>query len=299
MGIWLMEVCKNCGQPNKLVLDRSNATKLCRNCGFVSDSSVLDKGKDWRVFADDNSQADSARASISTENWYDHSGTCIVSNKNSLLMRTQTKLHHVTTERDLMTAMTELRLVSEAFALSEAILERCKSIIRHLHKLNNLKRRASTIYILAIVFIACRCEKMDRSLYEMTRYDRSITEKDLGRAIARIRLILPKEMHPKSVSAKELAVRLCSKFKLSPTFADAVHFVCEMSERFSGRVRRTNSLAAGAIYFCATLKRVPFDLRELSVRTGAGESTIRTVAREIESHITPTASAHLSEILSQ
>lgn len=88
--------------------------------------------------------------------------------------------------------------------------------------------------MLAVTYLACREAGVTRTVKELVVYDRAIGEKDLGKAINRIKKILPTRGGSVSAeSATQLLPRYCSRLQLSMHLSDvAEHIARQASQIF-------------------------------------------------------------------
>lgn len=84
--------------------------------------------------------------------------------------------------------------------------ERCKEIVKDLQTSDQLKGRTGPLYMLSVIYLACREENIPRSLKELVMYDRAITEKELSRAINRLKKKLPPRTQHTSATSADLMV---------------------------------------------------------------------------------------------
>eukprot|EP01071_Lankesteria_metandrocarpae_P002350 Lankesteria_metandrocarpae@DN2264_c0_g1_i2.p1 len=288
-GSRVTKSCPNCKDKSVVIYDNKAGDELCSRCGLILESRVMSDEQEWRSFSNTDGGsggADRSRVGGPNDAWLQDGvqGTTMLGGdrKHTRLLQT----HEMATglgssDRQLKTSFSNLRLVTESFALRENVVERCKEIVKDLQSSGNLKTRTGTLYMLSVVYIACREESITRSLKELVTYDRTITEKELGRAINRLKKFLPNRSQPLSYAAAELMPRFCSRLQLSQQVVNVADHVCRKAEQVINRSHRPNSVAAGAIYLVAQLCNAKVDLSDVSAVARTGESTVRTVFKEM------------------
>ena len=91
-----------------------------------------------------------------------------------------------------------------------------------------LRSRSTAVSMLAITYLACREAGATRTVKELVVYDRSITEKELGKAINRIKRQLPLRGGTNNAeNATHLLPRYCSRLQLSMHISDVAEHVAK------------------------------------------------------------------------
>ncbi|KFG30843.1 transcription initiation factor IIB, partial [Toxoplasma gondii p89] len=206
-------------------------------------------------------------------------------------------------DRQLKVAFNYIRLIGEAFALRDNVLERAKEITKDLMQDGvQLRTRSNTTTMLAITYLACREAGVTRTVKELVVYDRAISEKELGKAINRIKKLLPQRGGVNSAeSATQLLPRYCSRLQLSMHVADVAEHVAKratqviISSHRHVLARRPNSVAAAAIWLVVKLLNSSTNpnlpkASEIASVTGAGEHTLRSIYKDmldVAEHLLP------------
>ena len=108
-----------------------------------------------------------------------------------------------------------------------------------------LRSRSTAVAMLAITYLACREAGVTRTVRELVVYDRSISEKELGKAINRIKRQLPLRGGCNNAeTATQLLPRYCSRLQLSMHVSDVAEHVAKRASQvfISSHRRGTTSI---------------------------------------------------------
>lgn len=188
--------CKECGNKN-LVRDTVRAELICSNCGLVIEERQIDMGQEWRAF--DLEQRERRRRvgvpitytihdkGLSTMiDWrnQDYSGKNISGNNRATLYRLRKwqKRMRVSDaiERNLAFALSELERLCSQLDISRNIKERAALIYRKALEKRYIKGRNIESVITAALYIACRQNRVPRTLEEIAFASKS-SKKEIGR----------------------------------------------------------------------------------------------------------------------
>ncbi|OEH80485.1 transcription initiation factor iib [Cyclospora cayetanensis] len=311
------------GSGSTIVLDSSSGDQLCRDCGYVLEERVLNEEQEWRSFSAETSGgapkgADRNRVGEALDGWLEDGGigTSMLigggsSSKGLGSGRRLQMLHEAATggsgagesgsrDRQLRAAFSYLRLIGEAFSFRDHVLERAKEIAKELLDAGHLRSRSTAVSMLAITYLACREAGATRTVRELVVYDRSISEKELGKAINRIKRQLPMRGGTNNAeTATHLLPRYCSRLQLSMHISDVAEYVAKRATQIFVCSHRPNSVAAAAIWLVVQLlssssnPQQPLLLpkaSEIASVTGAGEHTLRTICKDmldVAEHLLP------------
>lgn len=156
------KTCPYCGPTQNgaqtIVFDASSGDQLCRECGLVVEEKALSEEQEWRNFSAEAASsgrggAGRNRVGDTLDAWLEDGGigtTMLVSGAGGSLgggkaasnAKRLQQLHEATTsglgagvgsgDRQLKAAFNYLRLIGEAFALRDNVLERAKEITKDL-----------------------------------------------------------------------------------------------------------------------------------------------------------------------
>eukprot|EP01071_Lankesteria_metandrocarpae_P002349 Lankesteria_metandrocarpae@DN2264_c0_g1_i1.p1 len=139
-GSRVTKSCPNCKDKSVVIYDNKAGDELCSRCGLILESRVMSDEQEWRSFSNTDGGsggADRSRVGGPNDAWLQDGvqGTTMLGGdrKHTRLLQT----HEMATglgssDRQLKTSFSNLRLVTESFALRENVVERCKEIVKDL-----------------------------------------------------------------------------------------------------------------------------------------------------------------------
>ncbi|MHC1591341.1 MAG: transcription initiation factor IIB [Candidatus Helarchaeales archaeon] len=188
--------CKECGNPH-LIRDAVRAELICSNCGLVIEERQIDMGQEWRAF-DIEQRERRSRVGIPLTytihdkglstmiDWrnQDYSGKNISGNSRATLYRLRKwqKRMRVSDaiERNLAFALSELERLCSQLDVSRNIKEQAALIYRKALEKRYIKGRNIESVITAALYIACRQNRVPRTLEEIAYASKS-SKKEIGR----------------------------------------------------------------------------------------------------------------------
>ncbi|KAH0474553.1 MAG: hypothetical protein KVP17_004365 [Porospora cf. gigantea B] len=275
--------CPNCHGESIVIYDSHSGDELCSACGLVVESRVMSEEQEWRSFSnsDGGSGGDRSRVGGPSDLWLSDGvqGTSMMSGDSKyqkLMMVHEMATALSSSDRQLKAAFQNLRLIADTFNLRENVVERCKEIVKDLQTEDALKNRTGPLYMLGVVYLACREEGIQKTLKELVGFDRTFTEKELGKATNRLKKLLPqrRKNNPSHFSASEFLPRFCAGLQISPGLCTLAEHIAQRAEPNLGRQHRPNAIAAGAIYFVCQLKHVRLDPQDIA---GIAKTTLVAV----------------------
>ncbi|MHA1143542.1 MAG: transcription initiation factor IIB [Candidatus Helarchaeota archaeon] len=188
--------CKECGNPH-LIRDVVRAEIICSNCGLVIEERQIDMGQEWRAFDLEQRERRSRVGvpitytihdkGLSTMiDWrnQDYAGKNISANSRATLYRLRKwqKRMRVSDaiERNLAFALSELERLCSQLDLSRNIKEQAALIYRKALEKRYIKGRNIESVITAALYIACRQNRVPRTLEEIAVASKS-SKKEIGR----------------------------------------------------------------------------------------------------------------------
>lgn len=316
------DVCKPCRMQGKItqtVHDTSTGDVICTECGLVLAERCIDESQEWRNFQDESvhfgpkvndrmrgGDAAGQRDPITNQ----LSGTSFTGAvpgfegmaEHQLMADQQLRLS--SSEKALKTVSEKMKAMTQSLNLSESILQRCLSYVRHLSEKNKLGPKHDAAWCCAIVYVACREESASRTISELAHSvasPRDLNAQDFEKLMKKkvkqlqARDMLGLELTSKSkndhIPAQELMGRFVSKLELSrEVFKPAVHIAEQMKKRSALTDRRVDAggsqnqqaaIVATAILIVAHLLELPEkpSQRDLAIVARIPESAV-TVAYE-------------------
>ena len=175
---------------------------VCSDCGLVVAADRIDRGPEWRSFADDDRQSKRTGAPL-TRSRHDRGLSTEIGRSTRLKgrkrrqmarMRRQHNRARISTKRDRnqVYGFTEIRRVVGALSLPERVRDHACSLFRSAQNEDLLRGRSIEGFAAACVYAACRVASISRSKREVTDAARAtLDEKEAAYAALNRELGLP------------------------------------------------------------------------------------------------------------
>ncbi|GIX63788.1 transcription initiation factor TFIIB, putative [Babesia caballi] len=283
--------CVDCGDAGIIVVDHTEGNQICVTCGRVAENVLISDQQEWRSFnseASSGSGNDRNRVGDVNDAWLENANSTTFIGGSRKMQQIQNIVgSYESSEKPLKSAFSMLRHIGDSINTNDLVLERGKEILKELHDGGHLKGRGNALNILAVLYMACREVGVSRTLKEMVVYDSKVSEKDLGRAINRLKKLLPMRGNAQVEDTAQLIPRLCSNLKMTSKLASLCEYAAGKAAMILRTSHRTTSLAAGVIYFITQVAwsrqfgaAVP-SLAEIARVCGTSENTIKTTYKEL------------------
>jgi len=262
---------------------------ICGRCGYVVSERLEDSGPERRSFTDDKTNrtrtGDGTSLAI-----HDHGLATLINpiNRDSVgkplsysMKKTLKRLRvwdsrsqvQYSLDRNLRHAFSELRLMKDKLALSDAVIEKAAYIYRKALDKKLVRGRSISAMIAASLYAACRDTETPRTLNDITAAI-NIKRKDLTLCYR----ILVKELDLKMpvVDSVQCIARIASKAELSEKikrYAVKILKKAEQNRILAGK--DPMGLAASALYISSLRMRVNCTQKILAQAAGVTEVTVR------------------------
>ncbi len=287
-----METCHECGGR---FLENMTGEMECDSCGLIN-GQALDTGKEWRVFSD-GSGANQERTGMAPTwmlhdkglttdiDWRnrDHAGGRITGDfaKRLRRIRTQHKRTRIrnSTERNLVSALSELNRLASQMTLPQPIREEAAYIYRKSVEAKLVRGRSIEGVVAASLYAACRMRGNPRTLDEVGLHSRT-GRKEIGRTFRAIRRELALDVTP--AQPEGYIPRFCGDLGLPARVEGrALQILRHVSDSSMMAGRGPTGIAAAAVYLSSRMSESKRTQREVSQAAGVTEVTIRNRYREI------------------
>jgi transcription initiation factor TFIIB len=190
-----IKVCIECG-GTQFIEDHDSGELVCRSCGYVISSKLIDMGPDWRAFTKE--QRDKLPRAGAPSSWtiydkglsttigwqdIDSAGKVLDPAESAKLQRLR-KLHRRIKvsgahERNLVQALNEINQVGYRLSLPRNVLETSSVIYRGAVEKNLIRGRPIRNMAIASVYLACRQCGVVRTIDEVASAA-SLSRKDIA-----------------------------------------------------------------------------------------------------------------------
>ncbi|PSQ37612.1 transcription initiation factor IIB [Halobacteriales archaeon QS_9_70_65] len=269
---------------------RSTDTEtVCDDCGLVVDETAIDRGPEWRSFADDDTNPERCGApltrsrhdrGLSTEIGY---STRLKGRKRRRVarMRRQHRRAQVGSKRDRnqVYGFTEIRRLTGRLELPESLQERACVLFESAQKEDLLRGRSIEGFAAAAVYAVCRTASVSRTVEEVAD-EATASRAELQAAYDAMNRALGLPTGP--IDPAEYLARYASKLDVPDGVERRARELAERARETGLSVGRNPSgVAAACIYTAA--REVAYELTQAEVSDVAGVSavTIRNSYREL------------------
>ena len=269
--------------------------KVCDECGLIVETTMIDRGPEWRAFNHNERQSKSRVGAPTTKTMHDKGltttidwkdkdayGRNIGSKKRSQMNRLRRWQERIRTkdagERNLQFALSEIDRMSSALGLPESVREVASVLYRKSLSEDLIRGRSIEGVATACLYAACRTEGLPRSLEEIEEVSR-VERKEIGRTYRYVSKALGLEMKP--VDPKQYVQRYCSELDLSEKVkTKSMEIIDVTAEKGLLSGKSPTGFAAAAIYAAALLCNEKRTQREVADVAQVTEVTIRNRYQE-------------------
>ena len=181
--------CEDCGESN-FVEDHASGDLICRSCGRVAESHLIDERSEWRTFSDkDKEGADPNRVGGPVNALLRDGGlsTMISGGKGvdkslaNNLQRMQAR-SDLGPDKALVLAFRDISRVCSSMKLPDVVRHQANEYFRDaLEKSKAAKTKAQSAVVAAVIFLACRQTGYPRTFKEIRAFVPQARVKDIGR----------------------------------------------------------------------------------------------------------------------
>lgn len=277
--------CIRCGK-NSVLLDESNNEKFCSYCGYVISGNA-----EQETFSEELSNKSSKRSSITSDigsatinpKDKDSFGKPVSESMASSIKRTS-KLDskaktHSPTEKNLKQAQIEIDKLKDKLVLSDAVIEKAKSIYKKAIEKKLTKGYSIKGLVGACLYASCKDLEIPRTMNEICDII-NIKKNDVSRCykliVREFDLQIPVTDPMIHVSRIASAVRMSEKTKRK-----AISILKEVKKTDTNVGKEPIGIIAGALYLAGISTRELKTQKEIAKASGVTEVTIRKRCKDI------------------
>ena len=280
--------CPECGK-NDQVMDKNTGEIICRNCGLVLESNVIDSGPEWRVFSNEDWELKKRTGPQITFSKYDKglsSKIWIGKDSSGHKLRLQDRMKmlrlrkwnirarlRTTAERNLSIAMAELDRLCDTMKIPPSLKESAALIYRKALKEDLVRGRSIASIAAASLYLALRRADVPRTLKEIVESS-SRSRKEISRCY---RLLIWELGYKTPIDDP---VQYISKISTKANISQKVQMraieILQKARRLQINVGKgPRGLAAAALYIASLELKEKTSQRNLAEAAGVTEVTIR------------------------
>ncbi len=286
------EKCADCGCDR--FEEGNDAHNYCKDCGLVANSQVIDYGQDWRSYEDGSGKDNERTGAAKDILQHDYGITTEISPIGGALSSKQRgkwgRLKHIdnrgrirnSTERNLATALTELKRISSRMSLPKTTQKEAAFIYRKAVDKKLIRGRSIEGVVAASIYAACRLHQNPRTLDDVGRHSRT-GRKEIGRTFRFLKrqLVLTIGLS----NPTDYIPRFCSELKVPKDIELEAHRILASVGSEAMISRGPTGIAAAAIYLAAKRQKKDRTQSEVAQVAGVTEVTIRNRYKELCEHL--------------
>lgn len=275
------EPCITCGGDD-FVEFKSEGDLVCRHCGTVKESHLIDERSEWRTFSDkDKDTTDPNRVGGPTNHLLEGLTTTIGRERNDGgLSHALNRIHARTNnpDRALVAAFKEVSTICDHLKVKGGVKDRACEEYKAVVEAKTLKGRSVKALAAACVFLACRHEKQARTFKEITAVMGSdVSKKEIGRCFKDLQQLkkealikggargdaLASSMNQTVQHPKEFVLSYCNDLKIDFKVKKAAEQIAINAKPQDRRVawdgRTPTSIASAIVYITVMLEELRKD----------------------------------------
>ena len=263
---------------------------VCEDCGLIVETDRLDRGPEWRSFADDETNPKRTGAPLTVAR-HDHglsteigyaANVSAAKRRQFARLRRQHNRARVTSkrERNQIHAFTRIKHIVSNESLPTPVRDQACSLFRSAQNEDLLRGRSIEGFVAACLYAACRLASISRTVDEITTASQSSREefqaaydalnRELGLPIEPTH---PREYLPRYADRLELSVGVERRAKelVDRTEAEGIHIG-----------RNPSGIAAACLYTAAKEHGKSLTQREAADVASVTPVTLRTTYQELK-----------------
>ena len=265
-------------------LRRTDTETVCSDCGLVVEETAIDRGPEWRSFADDDADPERCGAPL-TRSRHDRGLSTEIGHSTRLKGRKRRRLarmrrHHRRArigskrERNQVYGFTEIRRITGRLELPESLQERACVLFESAQEADLLQGRSIEGFAAAAVYAVCRTASVARTVEEVVAVA-TATESELTVAYDAMNRELGLPTGP--IDPAEYLARFASALEV-PTRLErrARALAAEATDTGIAAGRDPSGVAAACLYTAAREAGYDLTQAELSDVADVSAVTIRT-----------------------
>jgi transcription initiation factor TFIIB len=231
--------------------------------------------------------ADNGLATVIAKSDRDASGHLLDAEMRAIMQRLRTwdsRTHaHSPADRNLIKAFSELDMIRDRLALSEAVVEKAAYIYRKIQDRGLIRGRTISGIMAATIYAACREIGTPYSLRDIAAAG-NLKRKDIARNVRKI--IFELDLKIPNVDAIKCISRVANKANLTEnTKREAISIMNEVSKRQIAAGKDPMGLAASVLYVSCLKTGEARNQTEIASASGVTDVTLRNRYKELKNKL--------------
>jgi transcription initiation factor TFIIB len=269
-------------------LQRERTETVCGECGLVVGEDAIDRGPEWRSFADDETDSKRTGAPL-TRSRHDRGLSTEIGYSSRLKgrkrrriarMRRQHNRAQISTkaERNKVYAFTEIRRLTDRLQLPDTVRDRSCVLFESGQDADLLPGRSLEGFAAAAVYATCRADGLSRTVEEVVAHAKA-TRAELGTAYDALNRELGLPTGP--IDPAEYLARFASDLDLPQEIEREARDLLEGLDTAFVTGRNPGGVAAACLYTAARERSYPLTQAEAAEAGGVTPVTLRTTYVEL------------------
>jgi transcription initiation factor TFIIB len=295
-----VHVCRDC-KSTDILEDHHSGDIVCKACGLVQQGCMVDQGQEWRQFADDDGPDRNRTGGPGHHLLSSTTAGTVMARAKPGEDRLANSVGHITnnelsSDRHLRDAFRQIRTMAERIAIPMLAQSRAEEHYRDLYVAKQLRGRRKEGVLAAVIYIACKQEKMPRTFKEIGAMT-ACPDKEIHKCykLAMKALGINAALGSgvaggvSTTSAADFVSRYCSQLQLPIGVDNAATHVARAVAKLPPGVmagKSPISLAMASIYLVTRLDQAPShrSFTQLAQMAGITEATIRKAYHDLHPH---------------
>ena len=288
-------VCSICNKDQMAITEPESGEIICSACGAVMLERIQEDLPEWRAFnleeTNDRSRTgtpislarhDMGLSTIIGRINKDSTGKKIDSQTLSTMKRLRTwdLRTQAYVDRSRQQAFSELHLLKDKLALSDATVEKCAYIYRKAQEIGLIRGRTIPAIVGSAVYIACRELQIPKTLREI-----AVAGNIRRRVLSRTYRILTSELDIKIpiIDPIKCIVKVANKASLNEkTKRQAIDLMNKITKREISAGKNPMALAATVLYISCLNTGVNIRQADIAYAAGISEVTLRNRIKDLK-----------------
>jgi len=284
--------CSYCGS-NQVRTEHDKGQIVCENCGIVIESTIVDMSQEWRAYDKEDKLKKGRVGAPLTAGVHDNGLSTIISTndfkinrdkieqriKSIRLAKVQKKSRVSTSDRPLVTALSELSRMVARLSLPHVVGETAAILVKRMIKEGIFKPSKAQELLATAIYMACKRNRIAKSVQEISK-QLGVDKRKIWRAYSILTkkglndssIINPTQYLPKIINELGLPEYIIPK---------ASKMVEEVFEGGLVSGKGHLSLSVATIYLLGALLDMKITQKQMAERTGVTEVTLRSRYREL------------------
>ncbi len=268
---------------------------MCKFCGTVIQERTVDYGPEWRAFTPEQRERKSRVGApptptihdlglTTTIDWKNRdysgkslSGMSAIRAKKLRILQRKFRIRSAS-EKRMVQILSKVNRVINKMRLPQKVQEEACIILRKLMETKLLRGKVIDNYIAAAIYLACRFQKVPRTLDETAKYV-GVPRKDVALSYRKLLQLLGKS--PPPAKPVDYVPRLVSKLKLPPHIqTKAAEILNYMVKNGLSSGKGPLGIAAASVYLASVFLDEKRTQKEVADAANVTEVTVRNRYKE-------------------